>query len=332
MKYGDFVYVSNTEFWDFYLNDLDSIELLKFNVKKKDKIRIFKKFVTVINLELSSFCNRKCVYCPVSNLEKKTKEYISNDIFNLLMAQLKHIKFSGIITMNLFNEPLSNPDYFVDRLHKIKIACPSSYVRINTNGDYLNEVILNRIRKAGINEILLTLHTVKGEEYSDDLQKKKLLKKIDSLGLTKFADLKRVEKNKNITFECILDKLRILLVSNNWSLYGVDRGGTIDRLSIQMRDAPCLVPFREVTIDYRGFVLWCYNIFRDETYSFSNISDEEIVDIYFKKSYVNLRRKLITYSKKESICRTCNVDSHSKLTTRKQRSLLIESVMNKKSD
>jgi len=163
MKYGNYEYVSNKEFWDFYIKNSDNTDLLKYNIEKHRRNDLFNKYVTVVNLEVSSFCNRKCDYCPVADLVSKTKEFMQEDKFETVRSQLNEINFSGIITMNLFNEPLANPEFFIKRLKLLRSACPNSYIRINTNGDYLTKDLLHKIKDAGINEILVTLHKIKSE-------------------------------------------------------------------------------------------------------------------------------------------------------------------------
>jgi len=54
------------DFWTRLLeNDLSSI--FSIDLSETNKKSIFKKFVEVVNLETSTYCNRHCGYCPLSN-------------------------------------------------------------------------------------------------------------------------------------------------------------------------------------------------------------------------------------------------------------------------
>ena len=69
-------------------------------IKHKDKY-----FFHVVSFEISTYCNRKCWYCP--NKDNDTpKEFMDFEIFKKAIAELKDIKYSGSISYNLFGEPL----------------------------------------------------------------------------------------------------------------------------------------------------------------------------------------------------------------------------------
>jgi radical SAM protein with 4Fe4S-binding SPASM domain len=323
MTLDKYEYVSQSNFWDYYLTQEDANNLLQYHVPKEKRKYLFNKYVTVINLETSSYCNRKCDYCPVAFLDSKPRVFIDEEHFQLLIDELRGLNFRGIVTMNLFNEPLAEHENFTKRLISLKKACPNSYVRINTNGDYLTKEILESIKEAGLNEILLTIHTANGQKYDDQSQLRKMDKRIEKLGLSSFKILKNFEANKNITYEISWKNVRILIVSNNWSTFGLDRGGSVEKLSIESRSTACLVPFREVSIDFNGDVLWCWNIFRDKSHSLGKIGEDSLTDIYFNKPAVELRRKLILDDTKEGVCSTCNVASFTDKSTSIAREKLL---------
>lgn len=327
MKLGEFEYISQTEYWDFFFKQEDSVKLLQYNIPQNIRKEIFNKYVSVINIETSSYCNRNCGYCPVSDLATKTKEYICDEHFLQILDDLDNLKFSGIITLNLFNEPLASSDDLIKRLRSIKKVCPDSYIRINSNGDYLTKELLLKLKDAGISELLITLHTTKQVSYDDTIQLKRLDKFIDKLGLTEIKKLKNFDSNKNITYEIVWNKIRLLIVSNNWDMYGNDRGGTVEKLSTNSRNTPCVVPFREVVVDYNGAVIICWNVFRDKTNYIGQIGKKSLINVYFDNPAVNLRREMLTYDKKKGIHATCNVESFSdKSTTEVREKLLLKAI------
>ena len=101
-------YVAADDYWEHYKNFFEFQDVL--SVSSKDfpldkKIELFKKFVFLVNLELSTYCNRKCDYCPVS-LYPREQEYMSEELFKKIIGELKDISYSGGIVLNFYNEPL----------------------------------------------------------------------------------------------------------------------------------------------------------------------------------------------------------------------------------
>ncbi|MCG3710618.1 hypothetical protein L5F64_00905 [Aliarcobacter butzleri] len=324
MKIGSFEYVSQQEYWEYFLSQDDSIELLKYDVTNDKKIELFNKYVMVVNIETSSYCNRVCDYCPVSNLEIKNKEFMSNDNFDKILADLRELDYSNIITLNLFNEPLASLENFLSRVHSIKNASPKAYIRMNSNGDYLTKKKLIMLKEAGVSELLITMHTKKNEIYNDDKQHQRCKEFINKLGLNSFKILKNFEEEKNISYEIMWENVRILVVSNNWGTYGNDRGGSLEHLSKELRNTPCLVPFREIVVDYNGLAVICWNVFRNEFNKIGKVGENGLIDIYFNKPAVDLRREMFGYGPKNGIHKTCNVPSYTNEDTNEKRQILLK--------
>ena len=60
-----------------------------------------------VAIEVSSYCNRKCSYCPVSKEEEKIpKEFMEMDLFKKIIRQLQDMNFKGSIMYHFYNEPL----------------------------------------------------------------------------------------------------------------------------------------------------------------------------------------------------------------------------------
>ena len=67
----------NKNYWQRKLIDNPKnfgINLIKSNILTREESKnLFKKYVEIINLETSAYCNRVCPYCPVSIYERKDK-------------------------------------------------------------------------------------------------------------------------------------------------------------------------------------------------------------------------------------------------------------------
>ena len=71
---------------------------------------------------------------------------------NKIRNELSEINFSGKISFNLYNEPLSDLN-LSDIINEFRISCPNAFLQFNSNGDLANmEIIQNAIR-AGVYDL-----------------------------------------------------------------------------------------------------------------------------------------------------------------------------------
>lgn len=72
-------------------------------------------------------------------------------------------------------------------------------------------------------------------------------------------------------------------------------GGAVSKLSLK-REQPCVKIFREFSIDYKGRVFPCCNIFPDlktsENLVFGNVEKDSIFSIFSSKLWAKWRREL----------------------------------------
>ena len=139
-------------------------------IKYKDKY-----FFHSISIEISTYCNRKCWYCP--NKDNETpKEFMSWDTFKKIINDLKNIKYSGLIHYALYNEPL-----FDERLEEfisyVSSNLPKATQVLLSNGDILDTDKANKLINAGLNKMVITIHDKNPEKNLKRLEPvKKLLK------------------------------------------------------------------------------------------------------------------------------------------------------------
>lgn len=281
------------------------------SLSNDEKKELFKKFVCIINLETNAYCNRVCHYCPLSVFDRKSKEHkqkiINDALLSKILDELESIKYSSTICLNLYNEPLSDTK-ILDRIKDIKARLPKTFIRFNSNGDFVNMDILKNLESSGLDSINITLHTIKINSYSDDWAKDSLDRFYSKLSLK--SPEYEIIANQSIASSFQYKNLNVLVNTSNWDLYGNDRGGAVSDLSIENRTNPCVKVFREFTIDYRGRVFPCCNIFPDdinnEKYIFGNLNNESIFDIFSSKIWAKWRKSLFITSPKPSPCNTCN--------------------------
>ncbi len=69
------------------------------------KERLFFNMVNFIEIEISSLCNRKCLYC-VQPMSQRKRELLPAEIVEKIADELKQVDFNVGIAFHQYNEPL----------------------------------------------------------------------------------------------------------------------------------------------------------------------------------------------------------------------------------
>ena len=195
----------------------------------EDKAKaVFAKFVGIINLETNSHCNRKCHYCPMSFANRGNIQ-MKEDIFNKILDELCQIDYASSISLNLYNEPLSDTK-IITKIKHIKEVLPRAFLRFNSNGDFLTPKILKELESSGLNYLNITLHTTKANSYNDKQSIERLDKFCTKLNLPKLEF--QITPNVSIASSLKIGNLTLALNTSNYDIYGTDRGGGIDIFSL----------------------------------------------------------------------------------------------------
>ena len=132
-------------------------------IKYKDKY-----FFHGVCVEISTYCNRKCHYCPNKDYETP-KNFMSWDIFKRIVEELKNIKFTGLFQYNFYNEPL-----FDDRLPEfvkyVNSNLPKCTQVLVSNGDILNVEKAKELVDAGMDKFIITVHDKNPERNLERLK------------------------------------------------------------------------------------------------------------------------------------------------------------------
>lgn len=138
----------------------NSKDMLYYRVRDGSSAQqLFKNIVFDITIETSSYCNRRCFYCPNSLHDRISKQVLlDSELFERLVGDLGSIDYSRRIQLGYYNEPLADPT-IVDKVGRLRSALPGAFISIFSNGDYADEELLARLRAAGLNELSISLHT-----------------------------------------------------------------------------------------------------------------------------------------------------------------------------
>ena len=218
-------------FYDKILNNIEKINphlyrFLTYNlykiyseiansIKYKDKY-----FFHSVSLEISTYCNRKCHYCPNKDYETP-KNFMSWDIFKSAITQLKDIKYTGIVQYHLFNEPLFD-ERLTDFVKYTSANLPKAIQVLISNGDLLNIEKAKELSEAGINKFVVTVHDKNPERnlerlkpVKEFLKEKMRLQTSNELYLASRGGAADIEKEKRKTDFKKCPDIRTLIICYN---------------------------------------------------------------------------------------------------------------------
>lgn len=293
-------------------NDID-VRLFTVNTNPSIQKQLFKKFVGTIHLELHSFCNRKCSYCPVSQVDRlKNPISLESKSYEGLLENLRSIDFDGRISINVYNEPLAD-ESTIAKIESIRRHLPEVRISSNSNGDYLTKELLDKLAAAGLNDLFVTLHTPPSKSYEDCHRLEALFNFYFKIGLK--PEFKSFRSERRIETKAKYENLNLEVFCTNWSSpdLGNSRGSTVKSLETkQVRDFPCFRPFREMVIHSNGDVYPCCEFFPDihgkDYPAAGSIHTDDIFSIYSGKVFANYRRHLFNFTPKSGFCKHCMED------------------------
>ena len=278
-----------------------------------NKKLLFKHSVTNVILEISSYCNRHCTYCPVSQVDRyTTNTALPEVIFDRVLSDLESIDYDQGVCLNLYNEPTADRGILLSRIKAIRATLPLSHIYFSSNGDFLNLEYLQEMVEAGLSELYISLHTPKGKPYSDSYAIHRLTE--ISARLQKSIKLTAFSPAQTVAGEIKIFGIKLHVFATNYDLLGSDRAGSIESLTARgtQRMAPCNRPFQDFTISYDGTIFPCCQMFADNKvhkarFSLGNINDyPNIFEIFASEAMASWRRGLLTYGPKTTPCATCS--------------------------
>lgn len=232
-------------------------KILKF-IKYGDKY-----FFDAISIEINTYCNRRCEYCPNKDYEPKNN-FMEDTTFKTIISQLKKINYNGVLSYHFYNEPLfdNRLEYFIEY---VKDNLPNAIQILFTNGDILNMDKAKKLIKAGLNKFVITAHGNDSE--------------------------KNLERLKPIALE-MGSKIKL---QSSKDLYLSNRGGLLDinkdsnKINSQLKK--CL-DILTCIIDIKGDVLLCCQDYHKKNVM-GNILEEDIKTIWNKENFKKIRKDLL---------------------------------------
>ena len=272
------------------------------NIKNKsktveEKIQLFEyqgimlPLPTEIEISESGTCNRKCSFCPRSapQFEDK-KEFISNLLHEKLCSELKEFNYKGTIRYSGFVEPLLDKNIF-KLINMTRKYLPQSNIEMVTNGDPLNLERLNKLFINGLNRILISAYDGKIEAQ-----------KLEDLCL-----------EANLNAQQYIVRHRYYSKEKDFGITLSNRSGLMEEAEFKIESLkeplkkPCYIPAYTFFLDYQGDVLMCPHDWGKKLI-LGNLNQNKLLDIWFSKKSMSIRKMLNNSNRNFSPCNICDVD------------------------
>ncbi len=295
---------------------------------------LFAASVKTIEIEVSSYCNRVCSYCPNSFIDRRSSKHkMSDALFSSIIQQLSSINWAGSLRFHRYNEPLEDREYILSRLREARGSLPHAELVIFTNGDYLDREYLQELYAAGCRTVLVTLHAA-GEDFNLVKATEILEGRVKKLGYP--YEVSVAESSVSATVSVYRDFVLSYHAQNfNGSIDGLpvryDRGQSLptgDR--VLQRLAACYIPFTEMQIELDGTLLPCCHIRSDvpshQSYVLGKLEpDSNLFLAWTNSNYVAWRKSLVNYGPKSPPCSSCHYNM--KIHTRDKIILFIRNLI-----
>jgi len=244
--------------YSFYLDIKHLIQYRKTNIFE------------IVNLETTSLCNRKCLYCPVSKY-KRANKILELKYIRKIFFELSHLNFKGTIIFGRYDEPLMDSRIKII-IKYLRDYLPNNEVIIYTNGDFLSLNLFKKLNKLNI------IFNITNHQKESNINLKNMLNNIPK------EQKNHIYVRTNIENDILNPRSGLVKVKN------------------PTKQSCCIIPYIELTFDYEGNIVLC----PDDYFSsikFGNIKKDRIIDVWNKEEYKKIRRELRLGKKRFPICK-----------------------------
>lgn len=230
----------------------------------------------IVEIELFSFCNRKCYWCPNKDIDRTFFEYLDRTLFVNLLAELRAHDFSGVFSFSRYNEPFSDIETLFEAIRVIKTFFPYNKIVSNTNGDYITRDVLD---KAPVDELTIMDYDCRGWNWV----------------YNRLIEWNCVNIQKHKLFYTAQKNNMKILYYPNWPITSniTDRGGLLKEYATwEPRWHPCYEPQYYCGINYDGTVSPCCNVRNDAANKeliLGDLREQSLEEILCSKKAQDLR-------------------------------------------
>lgn len=269
------------------------------NMRKKQEKDIFENRkktnylpgLMTIEINITELCNRTCEFCPRVDANKypNQKLFIEDKVFDKIIEQLKKYDYKSKISFSGFGEPFLNKQ-LLSYIKKIRDELnPEIIIETNSNGDFINTDILDKLQEAGLNYLYWNLYD--GKHQIEEVEK--IISQ--SLFIRENILLRPHWINSDTNGEFGL------LINNRSGLVKSYKNFTFPLKK------KCNYPFYKMLIDWNGNILCCSNDW-GRTKIMGNVMHENIASIWMSESFNHFRDNLLKSDRSQTPCRNCDID------------------------
>jgi MoaA/NifB/PqqE/SkfB family radical SAM enzyme len=217
----------------------------------------FKANIRMVELEMHSYCNRQCWFCPNQFIDRQGPvQWLDEFVLGQVLNDLAFIDYDNIITFSGNCEPFSQGMEFVGRVKYVRKNLPNAFLMTNTNTDYLNTELVEQTAQAGMDVIKAQLYFDKDEEFTREAICEKYIKLANKLPGIKFIEPIPGQ------FYARINGMIIHAYAKDWHKVGHNRCDVSVRKP-QKRMLTCGEPVQYIGINYNGIVTPCCNLRSD---------------------------------------------------------------------
>jgi hypothetical protein len=290
--------------------DLKSLGLIwrsqNYIPQLKQNHKLLGKVLRFVEIETHNYCNRTCSFCPNSYIDRRSsREYFPPHSYIKILKELADIKFSGTISYNRYMEPLADEVIF-DRVREAHEWVPKARLIINTNGDFFNQSVLNRLERAGLNELNIARYIDTPQVWTNELA----IKRCEDFAKKHGLDVTRtLSKPDHVFYKVHHSKMTFSLYSFNYVTTKYNRAGSLAADPF-VRKSPCVYPFAGLYFDSNGECLPCCNMRSDvaghKPFIYGNIETHSLLELFQSRVARSLRQDLAGFSEVEpDPCQGC---------------------------
>ncbi len=288
-------------------------------------------FPKVLRIEPASKCNLACVHCPTGVIEM-SREVMSLDIFEKILIEIEKNKDKvKVIVLYHGGEPFLNKNFFY-MLQEIRKINKNFYIKTVSNGNVLNEKIMQKIVESDLDLIEFSLDGVSAEDSEQIRKKSKTVRAVKNIKYllklkkdlsknkpeikicsTQFYKDKKDVKSDEIpkTAHWILENFKNEDVNfkNFFAMQWPSMTGKLNEFeTVKVENEHdkdyCDHVVNTLTIRSDGEVVpCCYDLTTE--LSMGNVKKNSLEEIWYNSKYNELR-KSINSKKYISICNNCN--------------------------
>lgn len=250
-----------------------------------------------IEVELGSFCNRRCGWCPNAFSERgQARNEMKDSTWDALVSDLSRGRFAGWFAFHNYNEPLADPR-LLERVADARERLPHAKLELHTNGDFLDRALLGGLSGLGVELVRVTLYPSNEKAFAppEPFRARRFLER---LGLADARDERR--KVGKLELSARLGETELVVRVPDIASYSTRAGEAplAGLRSTPKRTSACLLPFHSAAIDYLGQLKLCCHVFDTtkpdaQPYVIGNVEQTPFTTLWSGPRMTALRRQLM---------------------------------------